>query len=80
MHIYAKERDKKERQERRAKKQKGIEAQRAKPPTSTRVADALIGDEEHNKKKENGKRKNHEGTTPTYPKLFTYTNFYPDVS
>ena len=57
MHIYAKERDKKDRQERRAKKQKGIEAQRAKPPTSTRVADALIGDEEQNKKRKMAKER-----------------------
>ena len=37
---------------RRAKKRKGIEARRVKPPTPSRVSDALIGDEE-----QEGKRK-----------------------
>ena len=40
-HIKAKERDKKERQGRRAKEQKGIKTQRAKPPTPTRGIAAL---------------------------------------
>ena len=42
--INAKERDKKERQGRRTKKRKGIEAS----PTPSRATDALIGDEEQN--------------------------------
>ena len=46
--INAKERDKKKRQERRAKKRKGIEAQRVKPSTPSQAIDALIGDEEQN--------------------------------
>ena len=43
-HINAKKRE--ERQGRR----KGIEAQRAKPPTPSQAIDAHIGDEEHNGK------------------------------
>ena len=42
----------KERQGRRAKKRKGIEAQRAKPPTPTRAIDVLIRDDEQKKKKQ----------------------------
>ena len=40
----------KERQRRRTKKRKGIEAQRTKPPTPSRVANAFIGHEEQNGK------------------------------
>ena len=41
----------------REKKRKGIEVQRAQPPTPSRVIDALIGDEEQNKDKQiEGKR------------------------
>ena len=36
----------KQRQGRRAKERKGIETQRAKPPTSARAIDPLIGDKE----------------------------------
>ena len=56
--IKAKERDKKERQGRRAKKRKGIEAQRKKSATPTWTIDASIGDEEQNEKqkKETGSR------------------------
>ena len=50
--INAKERKKKERQVRRANKRKKIETPKVKPPTPSRVTDALIGDEE-----QNGKRK-----------------------
>ena len=55
-HIYAKKRNKKKRQVRRAKKNKWIESQRAKPLTPTKTTDALTGDEEQNgkhKKEEN---------------------------
>ena len=48
--INAKEREKKEREARRAKKRKGIEALRVKHPTPSRATDALIGDEEQNRK------------------------------
>ena len=44
------EREKKERQVRRAKK-KGIEGQKTKPPTPTRVFDAPIRDEEQSRRK-----------------------------
>ena len=47
----AKKRNKKERQVRRVKKKKGIEAQRAKPPTPIWAIEALIGNEEQNGKK-----------------------------
>ena len=48
--VNAKEREKKERKVRRAKKRKGIEAQRAKLSISTRTTDALTGNEEKNEK------------------------------
>ena len=44
----------KERQARRAKKRKGIEAERVKPPTPTRATDDFIGGEE---RKAEGRRK-----------------------
>ena len=47
--INAKKRNKKERSEKREER-KGIEAQRAKHPSPSRVTDALIGDEEENRK------------------------------
>ena len=50
--INAKKRYKKERQVRRAKKKREIEAQRAKPPTPTRAIDVLIGDKEQKKNKQ----------------------------
>ena len=59
--VNAKERDKKERRGRRAKERKGIEAQRAKPPTPTRAIDALRGDIEQNEK-EKKKRETGRGT------------------
>ena len=43
--VNAKERDKKEKQG-RAKKRKGIEAQKAKPPTPNLAIYALTGDKE----------------------------------
>ena len=48
--INAKEREKKERQARRVKKRKEIEAQKMKPSFPSRVIDGLIGDEEQNGK------------------------------
>ena len=57
--INAKDRNENERQVRRAKKKKGIEEQRAKPPTPTRATNALIGDEE-----QNGKEKKETGSVP----------------
>ena len=50
MRVNAKEREKKERQVRRVKEKKGIEAQKVKPHTPTRAIDELIGDEEQNEK------------------------------
>ena len=44
-HINAKENEKKERQVRKAKKRKGIEARRAKPSTPTQAVDAHRGGE-----------------------------------
>ena len=54
--INVTEREKKERPGRRAKKRKGIEAQRVKLPASSRVVEVLIVDDEQNgkKKKETG--------------------------
>ena len=59
-------RDKKEREGRRAKKKKGIKAQRVKPPTLTWGIDALIRDEKQNIKL---KKKNKKGASPqpSYP-------------
>ena len=46
----------KEREVRRVKKRKGIEAQNVKHPTSSRAIDALIGDEDQNGKHGNKKK------------------------
>ena len=54
--VNAKERDKYERQGRRAKERKGIKAQRAKPPTLTRAIGALIEDENQNEKQKKKKK------------------------
>ena len=64
MRTNAKEREKMERQVRRAKKTKGIEAQRAKHPTPSRTNDALIGDEEQNGKRENKKKETEQIQNP----------------
>ena len=48
--INAKVSEKKESEGRRAKKRKGIEAQRGKSPNVSQSNDALIGDEEQNGK------------------------------
>ena len=53
----AKEREKKERQVRKAKKKNGIKGERAKPSTSTQAIDALIGEEEQNRKENKEKMK-----------------------
>ena len=50
------EKEKKERQVRRTKKRKEIEAKRMKPSTSFRATDALIGDEEQNGKQKEKKQ------------------------
>ena len=52
----AKEREKKERQARRAKKNQEIHGQRIKPPLPTRVIDGLIGDKQQNRKEKEEKR------------------------
>ena len=49
--INAKERDETKGKGRRAKKRKGSQVQRAKPPTLIRVNDTLTGDEEQNGKR-----------------------------
>ena len=56
-----------ERQRRRAKKRKGIKAQRVKPPTTSWPTDALIGDEEQNK---NRRKRNRERYPNLNPKHF----------
>ena len=47
----------KNRKVRRAKKRKGIEAQRAKPPTPSQATDTQIGNEEQNEKQKKNKKK-----------------------
>ena len=47
---------------RRAKKRKGIETQRVKRLTPTWTSDALIGDEEQNRKQKKEKERNRERT------------------
>ena len=46
---------------RRMKKRKGFEAQRVKHPTLSQATDALIGDEEWNRKQRRTKRKKQGG-------------------
>ena len=48
--INAMEREKKEKQVRKVKKRKGVEAQRVKHPTPSQATDALIGEKEQNGK------------------------------
>ena len=62
--INVKEREKKERQVRRMKERKGIEAPRVKYPTPSRATDALIGDEEQNGKQKKLKKKRNRGRVP----------------
>ena len=52
---------------RRAKKRKGIEAQKIKHPTPSWTIDALIGDEEQSEKKKKKKEKQGVAPQPTYP-------------
>ena len=47
------------------KKKKGIETERAKPPTQTRAADALIGEEKQNENRKRTKRKKQGAGPPT---------------
>ena len=49
--MNAQEREKEERRVRKAKKRKGIEAHRVKPPTPSQTTDAHIGDEEKNEER-----------------------------
>ena len=67
MRINDEGREKKERRGRKEQKKKGIEAQSAKPPTSTRAIDALIGDGEQKgrRKKEENERNRERGPNPT---------------
>ena len=61
----------KERQVRRPKKRKGIEAQRPKPSTPFQATDAQIGDEQQNgKQKKNKREKQKAGPQPDYPGPF----------
>ena len=71
--IKAKEREKKERRVIRAKKRKGVEAQRAKPLTPTQANNAHMGDEEQdgNRKKTKTKKRG-AGPQPGYPGPFGY--------
>ena len=70
--INTKEREKKERQVRREKKRKGIEAQTVKHSTPSLPTDALIGNEEQNEKQKRTKRKKQEvGPEPSYPGKFS---------
>ena len=64
-HTNAKERDKKEIHGGRDKKSKGIEAQRMKPPTPSRVIDVVIEDKEQKKKKKKEKKKETGSRSPT---------------
>ena len=50
------EREKKEGQERRVQKRKGIEAQRGKPSIPARATDALRGEKEQNGKQKKNKK------------------------
>ena len=65
--VNAKERDKKKRQWRRAKERKGIEVQRAKPPTPTGAIDALIWNEEQNEKQKKEKKETGPGYITQQP-------------
>ena len=56
--INVKERDKKERIVRRVKMKKRSKVQRMKPPTPSRVTDALIGDEDQMKEEKKKRSRN----------------------
>ena len=70
--IDAKEREEEERQVRRSKKRKGIEAERPKLPTPSWEIDALIGQEEQNGKGKRKKKK--QGAVPqlSYPEPISH--------
>ena len=72
--INAKERDKKDRQGRRTKKRKVLEAQRAKPQIPSWAIDAFIKEEEQNR---TGKKNKETGNGPHNPaKLDHQVTFY----
>ena len=56
MRINAKEKEKKEKQGKRAKKRKGTEAKRTKLLPPSRAIDALTGDDEQNRKPKKEKK------------------------
>ena len=57
-----------EKEARRAKKNKGVETERAKQPTPTRAIGALTGEEEQYETEKRTKRKKQEaGPQPNYP-------------
>ena len=74
--INPEERNKKERQVRRAKKRKRTKAQRAKPSTQSQAIDAHIGDEERNgnQKRKKKKEKKGAGPQPGYPDVSIFLN------
>ena len=62
----------KEKETRRGKKRKGIEAHRVKLPTPSQATDALTGDEEQNGKQKRTKRKKlGVGPQPSSPGSFS---------
>ena len=67
--VNVKEREKNEKEGRRAKKKKGVKAQKVKPPALTRAIDALIGEEleNENEKKEQRERKREPVSNPVTP-------------
>ena len=65
LRIHAKERGKKKGKVRRAKKRKGVEAERAKLSTPSQATDAHIGDEEQNGKQKKSKKKEIGSGSPT---------------
>ena len=51
--------------------QKGIEAQRVKPPTPSRATDALIGKKQQNGKQKNRKKNREQDPQASYPEPFS---------
>ena len=64
LHGSVRTKAKNERQVRRAKKRKGIEAHSVKPPTPTRAIDVLILDEEKNGKQKKEEKERNRGRAP----------------
>ena len=70
--ISVKKRNKKERQVRRAKKKKGIEMKRAKPPALIHAIEANIEDKNNNgKRRKNKRNKQGEGPPPKIQLFWT---------